>query len=383
MSWDAFKRKLQLRPKDYRPCAELALPASSQLARSEDEARAALPGPQIWRKLRQDLRYVMQNGFTYEDAKELVGGEHIVHSLIHSEPLIQMLVSIIHGDGLDAVPWTRFVLEMYSLSAEVRLESMFDRDEEPEPWFSLIEEYSQDGLEVSSSSSSGDSEYEQVADAELDDNDTEAEVTETGVPAKQTSPAAKRKLDMLESGASNQEKGSTPRRSPRTQRSKTKQDQSGPAAKKARLAVKVIEQLIESLRKAARLARIPFQSLTIKQLSVMETPDPVITTSYRCFGIKMCFYQKKSKPQTVGFPNYAPQKCDMEFLDERWSMESYVMLFPVNSRGKMIKKKLPWIVMFAEHTKVLYYHEASKLSSVITLGLKKFVEFMEKSCQAW
>ncbi|GMG17451.1 unnamed protein product [Phytophthora fragariaefolia] len=104
MSWDAFKRKLQLRPKDYRPCAQLALPASSKLARSEDEARVALPGPQLWRKLRQDLRYVMQNGFTYEDAKELVGGEHIVHSLIHSEPLIQMLVSIIHGDGLDAVP---------------------------------------------------------------------------------------------------------------------------------------------------------------------------------------------------------------------------------------------------------------------------------------
>ncbi|GMF50430.1 unnamed protein product [Phytophthora fragariaefolia] len=250
----------------------------------------------------------------------------------------------------------------------------------PEPWFSLNEEYNQDGLEVSSSSSSGNFEYEQVADAELDDNDAEAEVTETGVPAKQTSPATKRQLDMLEAGASNQEKASTPRRSPRTQLSKTKQDQSGPAAKKARLATKVIEQPMESPRKATRLARILFQSLTIKQMSAMETPDPAITTSYRWFGIEMCFYQKKSKPQTLGFPNYAPQKCDMEFLDKRWSMESWVTIFAVNSRGK-ITKKLPWNVMFAERTKLLYYHDASKLSSVIMLGLKKFVEFMEKSCQ--
>ncbi|EGZ23670.1 hypothetical protein PHYSODRAFT_254961 [Phytophthora sojae] len=382
MSWNEFLKKLQLRPSNYRPSPQLALPASSKLARSEDEARAALPGPQVWRKLRHDLRYVMRNGFAYEDAKELVSGEHVVHPLIHHEPLVKMLVSIIRSDGLDAVPWTSFVPEMYYLSAEVRLESMFDRDEKPEPWFSLDEEYVQDGLEPLSSSSSGDSEYEQEDEVEPDNSDAAPKVSETVVPAKQSSPAAKRKLDMLESGAANQKEGSTLRRSPRNQ-SKAKPNQSGSAVKKARLAAKVIEQLTESPRKATALVRIPFKRLTLEQLSVIETPDTATTTSYRCSGIKMCFYQKKSKPQTIGFPNNAPQKSDMKFLEERWSMEQYVTLFPVNSRGKMIKKKLPWNVMFAERTKVLYYHDAATLSADIMRGLKKHVEFMEKFCQAW
>ncbi|EGZ07820.1 hypothetical protein PHYSODRAFT_526394, partial [Phytophthora sojae] len=173
--------------------------------------------PQVWRKLRLDLRYVMRNGFTYEDAKELVSGEHVVHPLIHHEPLVKMLVSIIRSNGLDAVPWTSFVPEMYYLSAEVRLESMFDRSEKPEPWFSLGEEYVHDGLEPFSSSSSGDSEYEQEDDVEPDDSDVAPKVSETVVPANQSSPAAKRKLDMLESGAANQKEGSTLRRSPRNQ----------------------------------------------------------------------------------------------------------------------------------------------------------------------
>ncbi|GMF64346.1 unnamed protein product [Phytophthora fragariaefolia] len=39
--------------------------------------------------------------------------------------------------------------------------------------------------------------------------------------------------------------------------------------------------------------------------------------------------------------------------------------------------------MFAERTKVLYYHDASKLSADTMRGLKKHVEFMERFCQAW
>ncbi|GMF62205.1 unnamed protein product [Phytophthora fragariaefolia] len=200
----------------------------------------------------------------------------------------------------------------------------------------------EDGLEALSSSSSGDSEYEQEDDVEPDNSDTAPKVPATVVPAKQSSPAAKRKLDMLESGASNRKEGSTLRRSPRNQ-SKAKPTRSGSVGKKARLAAKVIEQLTEPPRKATALARIPFKRLTLEQLSVIETPDPATTTSYRCSGIMMCFYQKKSKPQTIGFPNYSPQKCDMKFLEERWSME---------------------------------------LADTMR-GLKKHVAFMERFCQAW
>ncbi|GMF57349.1 unnamed protein product [Phytophthora fragariaefolia] len=165
-----------------------------------------------------------------------------------------MLVSIIRSDGLDAVPWTSFVPEIVC-SGWTRATPL-------------------------TSSSSGDSEYEQEDDVEPDNSDAAPKVPATVVPVEQSSPAAKRKLDMLESGAANQKEGSTLRRSPRNQ-SKAKPTWSGSAVKKARLAAKVIEQLTEPPRKATALARIPFKRLTLEQLSVIETPDPATTTSYR------------------------------------------------------------------------------------------------------
>ncbi|KAG6612916.1 uncharacterized protein IUM83_11841 [Phytophthora cinnamomi] len=92
--------------------------------------------------------------------------------------------------------------------------------------------------------------------------------------------------------------------------------------------------------------RIAFENLIL----VIEDPDPVLTSSHRYFGIKMCFYRRKSKPQTVGFPNYAPQKSETQFLNLRWSAELYTAILPLNKHGKIVKPKLPWERMFAERT---------------------------------
>ncbi|KAG6592543.1 uncharacterized protein IUM83_12516 [Phytophthora cinnamomi] len=80
----------------------------------------------------------------------------------------------------------------------------------------------------------------------------------------------------------------------------------------------------------------------------------------------MCFYRRKSKSQTVGSPNYAPQTSETQFLNLRWSAELYTAILPLNKRGKSVKAKLPW----------------NRIAAVMA-GLSRYVDFMEANCQAW
>jgi len=97
----------------------------------------------------------------------------------------------------------------------------------------------------------------------------------------------------------------------------------------------------------------------------------------------MFFHGKKSKSQTHGFSNYAPQKCDLKFLYLRWSVKAFNTIAPSDKRGRWILAQIPWVRLFAERTKVFYFHRASELSPEIMAGLKQFVEFMEEHAQAW
>ncbi|KAG6612362.1 uncharacterized protein IUM83_10626 [Phytophthora cinnamomi] len=248
---------------------------------------------------------------------------------------------------------------------------MFDREEDFEPWLPLEEDSTQDETELmssSSSSSSGDSAFEpEVASAT---SELPASKSASKNASKSISAGVKRKLELLESESERKGTSSTLRRSPRTKRAKTAKAKSeskpAPAAKESSTA-----------------SKIAFEDLTLAQLSVIEDPDPALTSSHRYFGIKMCFYPRKSKPQTVGLPNYAPQKSETQFLNLRWSAELYTAIFPLNKYSTIVKAKLPWNRMFAERTKVFYFHSASKLSAAVMAGLSRYVDLMEANCQAW
>ncbi|KAG6621251.1 uncharacterized protein IUM83_11177 [Phytophthora cinnamomi] len=299
-----------------------------------------------------------------------------------------MLVSMIRGDELDSTPWANRVPEMYYICTEIRLESMFDREEDFEPWLPLEENSAQDETEImssSSSSSSGDSAFEPEdasATSEVSDSKSASKSA-----SKSISAGANRKLELVESESESKGTSSTLRRSPRINRAKTAKAKSkskpAPAAKESNTVSKVLGQLIEPPQTSTPLAQITFEDLTLAQLSVIEDPDPALTSSHRYFGIKMCIYRRKSKPQTVGFPNYAPQKRETQFLNLRWSAELYTAILPLNKHGKIVKAMLPWNRMFAERTKVFYFHSASKLSAAVMVGLPRYVDFMEANFQAW
>jgi hypothetical protein len=66
-----------------------------------------------------------------------------------------MLVSMIWNSELDSTPWAQYVPEVYFLSAETKLESMYCREETIESWHALEQEFEQ-GSELSSSPSVSD-----------------------------------------------------------------------------------------------------------------------------------------------------------------------------------------------------------------------------------
>ncbi|KAH7491200.1 uncharacterized protein KRP23_125 [Phytophthora ramorum] len=270
-----------------------------------------------------------------------------------------MLVSMIYFEKLDSTPWTQYAPEMYFLRAETRLEHMFARNLQLEPWHPLVEVVCDQLIHDNSdqSSSDGDSPFDpETVDKEemVDDAEGEAEVEylKTNVLEEKL-----KSLTVLSSSDSEDSAPrSTPQRSSQNMRSKDSNSHSGSARKKARLNSKT--NYIFSSRYSTPLADMPFQDLSLEQLCKIEIVDPDITSSFRYFGFKMYFF-------------------------ERWNYDLYDSLLPKRKNGSWIKKQLPWRHMFAERTKVFYYHQASKLSPAIMAGLTKFVSFMEDHGQAW
>ncbi|KAL4140108.1 hypothetical protein PRNP1_015183 [Phytophthora ramorum] len=383
-SWISFKGSFPLRPSSRLPCLEYARSGTEELEWTEEVARGNLPGGVVWNDLRLDVRYTMLTGCSYETSVEFVSGNKVVHPVFHQEPLVTMLVSMIYFEKLDSTPWTQYVPEMYFLRAETRLEHMFARNLQPEPWHPLVEVVCDQLIPENSdqSSSDGDSPFDpETVDKEEDVDDAEGEAEVEYLKADVLEEKPKSLTVLSSSDSEDSAPRSTPQRSSQNKRSKDSNSHSGSARKKARLNSKT--DYLFSSRDSTPLADIPFQDLSLEQLRKIEIVDPDIMSSFRYFGIKMYFFGKKSKAQLQGFPNYAPQKTEIRYAQERWNYDLYDSLLPKRRNGSWIKKPLPWRQMFAERTKIFYYHQASKLSPAIMAGLKKFVSFMEDHSQAW
>uniref|UniRef100_H3H9A2 Uncharacterized protein n=1 Tax=Phytophthora ramorum TaxID=164328 RepID=H3H9A2_PHYRM len=203
-----------------------------------------------------------------------------------------MLVSMIYFEKLDSTPWTQYVPEMYFLRAETRLEHMFARNLQPEPWHPLVEVVCDQLIPENSdqSSSDGDSPFDPETvdkEEEVDDAEGEAEVEYLKADVLEEKPKS---LTVLSSSDSEDSAPrSTPQHSSQNKRSKDSNSHSGSARKKERLNSKT--NYLFSSRDSTPLADIPFQDLSLEQLRKIEIVDPDITSSFRYFGIKMYFFE--------------------------------------------------------------------------------------------
>ncbi|KAL4117281.1 hypothetical protein PRIC2_011273 [Phytophthora ramorum] len=211
-SWISFKGSFPLRPSSRLPCLEYARSGTEELEWTEEVARGNLPGV------------------------EFVSGE-------------------------------KYVPEMDFLRAETRLEHMFTRNLQPEPWHPLVEVVCDQLIPENSdqSSSDGDSPFDPETvdkEEEVDDAEGEAEVEYLKTDVLEEKPKS---LTVLSSSDSEDSAPrSTPQRSSQNKRSKDSNSHSGSARKKARLNSKT--NYLFSSRDSTPLADIPFQDLSLEQL---------------------------------------------------------------------------------------------------------------------
>ncbi|KAG7381109.1 hypothetical protein PHYBOEH_011163 [Phytophthora boehmeriae] len=277
----------------------------------------------------------------------------MVHHHVHRDALVDMLASMIFDGALDSVFWTRYVPDMYYVSAAVKPHNMLQEGEQPEPWLDLEQVLDDQTYQAPETHDSGDDDIRDPAF----EPDPEQKNQTTQLRVKMNPSFCSRTLKRSSEQPQFQAQGETS--------SDTLLKE--PPPKKSRISVR-----------PTRLALIPFTGLTSDEVAQIEDPDPTRITSF-----KINFYVLGSIAQTIGFPNYAPSKSDFEHLYLCWNFDKYQALIPTDKRGKPSGDQVPGTQMFEDRTEVLYFHKASKLSDDVVEGLAKYVRFMEKNAQGW
>jgi hypothetical protein len=124
------------------------------------------------------------------------------------------------------------------------------------------------------------------------------------------------------------------------------------------------------------LARKTYQHLTTAELAMVEVPEHGIL-SWRRRGVLTGYSPKKKNhiKQTPGFPDYAPIKGETYYLARRWKTVEQQYLKLLDER--------PWVKMFNQRVKVLYFHDRSKLTSKQKALLDEYLQFVRDNAQAY
>uniref|UniRef100_H3H5J3 Uncharacterized protein n=1 Tax=Phytophthora ramorum TaxID=164328 RepID=H3H5J3_PHYRM len=118
---------------------------------------------------------------------------------------------------------------------------------------------------------------------------------------------------------------------------------------------------------ATVLARKEFESLTSSERMVIEMPGPSIT-SWMHLGIRV----KRGDPttlsalQTPGFPDYAPNRFDLDLLKARCDGQELGVFLDT----------MPWRKMLDELPRELYFHKLEDLDDEALNALDDWMDFV-------
>uniref|UniRef100_H3H5L6 Uncharacterized protein n=1 Tax=Phytophthora ramorum TaxID=164328 RepID=H3H5L6_PHYRM len=273
------------------------------------------------------------------DPVELLDQDQVLHTKFPLDPLLEMLVRMMFWNKLDETPWTKHVPRRYFRAARAKLDDLLEDDVRPPVWDALMSlDQEEDDLipevfepEVDDKTKDGD--FVPGEEFELPEDEV-IPVDES--PLKHTRQKAKRRR------TSSSTSGSTPSKKPK--RSKRRNDLS-----------------------ATDLARKDFESLTSLEKTIIETPGPSIT-SWMHLGIRV----KRGDPttlsalQTPGFPDYAPNRFDLDLLKERCDGQEL---------GAFLNT-MPWRKMFDERPRELYFHKREDLDDEVLNALDDWMDFV-------
>uniref|UniRef100_H3H8E1 Uncharacterized protein n=1 Tax=Phytophthora ramorum TaxID=164328 RepID=H3H8E1_PHYRM len=282
---------------------------------------------------------LMRSGVGYSGAVELLDQDQVLHTKFPLDPLLEMLVRMMFWNKLDETPWTKHVPRHYFRAARAKLDDYLEDDVRPPVWDALM------GLDQEEEDLIPEV-FEPEVDDKTKDGDfvpgEEFELPEDEVIPVDESPPKRTRQKSKRRRTSSSISGSTPSKKPK--RSKRRNDLS-----------------------ATVLARKDFESLTSLENTVIETPGPSIT-SWMHLGIRV----KRGDPttlsalQTPGFPDYAPNRFDLDLLKERCDGQEL---------GAFLNT-MPWRKMFDERPRELYFHKREDLDDEALNALDDWMDFV-------
>uniref|UniRef100_H3H7V7 Uncharacterized protein n=1 Tax=Phytophthora ramorum TaxID=164328 RepID=H3H7V7_PHYRM len=318
---------------------EQCLQDTSNISSEQDAHKMLADFPVVWDQLRLDVQMLMRSGVGYSGAVELLDQDQVLHTKFPLDPLLEMLVRMMFWNKLDETPWTKHVPRRYFRAARAKLDDLLEDDVQPPVWDALMSlDQEEDDLipEV----------FEPEVDDKTKDGDfvpgEEFELPEDEVVLVDESPPKRTRQKSKRRRTSSSTSGSTPSKKPK--RSKRRNDLS-----------------------ATVLARKDFESLTSLEKTIIETPGPSIT-SWMHLGIRV----KRGDPttlsalQTPGFPDYAPNRFDLDLLKERCDGQEL---------GAFLNT-MPWRKMFDERPRELYFHKRENLDDEVLNALDDWMDFV-------
>ncbi|EGZ15426.1 hypothetical protein PHYSODRAFT_333675 [Phytophthora sojae] len=401
---------VHMRPTVHPGSDVLPLSPQTDFKRLISDCAATLPEFVPWSDVRLDVQFVMRMDHGYEEAFDILRQDCPAHQYFPKPWLLEMLVKMMYHGTLDDTLWTCHVPETFYKMAEVVLQGRLRSGMYPEefpPLRNLAEEAAAE-MEIaevdgsSESDDSRDSDYEDKAKTSpsgksadgpskaesIDESSSSDSDTDEEQPSKPKRNPKRNRVqsssdssseDELQSSSSSQRRSPrlSSRKEPRSPRSKfALQDKPDrPSSKKN---PKKRSRTSKPKREGGKspLALKSYEDLTAEELAIIEVPSGDIV-SWRRRGIGSRFAPKKGgiEGQTPGFPNYEPHQPETKFLARRWPA--------VEDEYAALVEKAPWLAMFNNRVKVLYFHRRDQLSPTVISILDQHVEYKKDHLPAF
>ncbi|EGZ07015.1 hypothetical protein PHYSODRAFT_341175 [Phytophthora sojae] len=398
----------QMRPTVHPGSDVLPLSPQTDFKRLISDCAASLPEFVPWPDVRLDVQFVMRMDHGYEEALDILRQDCPAHQYFPKPWLLEMLVKMMYHGTLDDTLWTRHVPETFYKMAEVMLQGRLRSGMYPEefpPLRNLAEEAAAEIeiVEVDGSRESDDSRDSDYEDKDkpspsgksvdgpskaksIDESSSSDSDTDEEQPSK---PKRNPKRNRVQSSSDNssedelQSSSSSQRRSPRLSSQKEPRSprskfalQDKPDRPSSKKNPKKRSRTSQPKREGGKspLAQKSYEDLNSRELAIIETPSGDIV-SWRRRGTRFSPKKGGIEGQTPGFPNYAPQQPETKYLARRWPA--------VEDEYAALVEKEPWLEMFNNRVKVLYFHRREQLPPAVIRILDQHVGYMNDRLPAF
>ncbi|POM58050.1 Hypothetical protein PHPALM_37357 [Phytophthora palmivora] len=293
--------------------------------------------PVTWDDLRLDLQALMLSGVQYPDAVEWLSDDREAHVTFRLGALIEMLVRMMYWNSLDDVYWTKYVPRRYFTMAEGVLDGLQDQGVEPEYWGPLVE-----GLDDDPDPNA------LVVEADVDEW-----VDENFVPEAEGDDGQ---------GPESSRQPNPENVPPKSKRRRTNCDSLKSTSRKDR----------SGQGSTTNLTKKAFSELTSDDLRIVETPGEN-TGSWMHYGVRM--KNVTSSEQTFGFPDYTPNRYDLDLLKERTTSKERELIALLGSK--------PWDKIYAFRPRELFFHKRKDLSADALIALDSWIGFVSRKTRAF